>query len=386
MKGIRPDIAVLEQNGITRVALPRLNDPAVIPLWFGEGDEVTAGPVRQAAQDALQDGLTFYDHTRGVPSLRQAIRTYLERIYDIELAPDRVSVPGSSMLGVTIAAHMALSPGSEALIVSPHWPNIETTCRVVGATIKIVRQRETPDGWELTAQEIIDQVSDTTRVIYVNSPCNPTGWVMTADEQLRLLELCRERSILLIADEVYHRHSFGQDVAPSFLQVARDDDPVVVVNGFSKAWAMTGWRVGWVVAPQEQATHWALMSECYNTGATTFVQHAASVALQQESEVRRLRHQYEQGAEIVSKAFANCEAITLSPPRGAFYAFPRIEGLTSSLDFAESLLAQKDVGVAPGFTFGPGNDSHIRVCFALSHERLQEGLARLVDFIEQGNY
>lgn len=384
MKAVRPEVAALEQNGITRLGFTRLGDPDVIPLWFGEGDLVTPDFIRDAAKAALDEGKTFYVHTRGIEPLRSAIKDYLDNLYDIDVSPDRISVPGAAMMGITIAAQMALTQGDDALVVGPVWPNIDNTYKTTGANVITVRQRETPSGWELTAAEIIAAVTPKTRSIFVNSPCNPTGWVMGREDQEILLEFCREREILLIADEVYHRHVFTGDVAPSFLEVARDDDPVVVVNGFSKAWAMTGWRVGWVVAPAEQARHWAILSECFNTGATVFAQHACITALQQgESFVRQLQAQYAGANEMVSKAFATSPLIEVSPPRGGFYTFPRVRGVTDSYAFAEKLLAEENVGVAPGYTFGPGNEGYFRLCFAMSHPRLQEGLDRIVRFLER---
>ena len=389
MRGVRPDIAGLEQNGITGVAAGRLDDPDVIPLWFGEGDLPTPDFIRRAAIEALDRGETFYTYTRGLPELRDAIDHYLTRTYGIELDPDRISVPGSSMLGVNMAVQMALRPGDQALVVAPYWPNIEIACRITGAEVMFVRQRETPEGWQLTADDIIEAATPATRCLYVNSPCNPTGWVMTREDQEQLLAFCRERNILLIADEVYHRHvevdeRGGGAVAPSFIEIARDDDPVVIINGLSKAWAMTGWRVGWVVAPLEQATLWAIMSECFNTGATVFAQHGAIAALADgEAAVAALRRQYQAARQIVIERLGNHPAITLAPPAGAFYAFPRISGVTNSRRFAEALLAAKDVGVAPGYTFGEGNDSHIRVCYALSHDRLKTGLDRILEFVDE---
>ncbi len=384
MKAVRSDIALLEQNGITGVAFPRLNDPSVIPLWFGEGDVVTPEFICKVAKDALDNGDTFYQHTRGKAELREAITSYLNNLYQVDLSPERISVPGSSMLCVTIAAQMALNKGDEALIISPHWPNIETTYRITGATINTVRQRETEHGWQLTAEEIIEAVTPGTRSIFLNSPCNPTGWVMGREDQELLLGYCRENNILLIADEVYHRHVFDRTAAPSFIEIAKEDDPVVVVNGFSKAWAMTGWRVGWVVAPTEQATHWALMSECFNTGATVFAQPAGIAALEQgEDFVNQLKSQYQRGRDIVIDAFSDFSPVELAAPEGAFYAFPKVRGVTSSRQFAEQLLAKEDVGVAPGYTFGPGNESHIRICYAQSHEKLEEGLSRIKRYINQ---
>ena len=387
MKAIRHDIARLQQNGITAVAFPRIGDPSVIPLWFGEGDIVTPDFIREEAKQALDDGQTFYVHTRGSQELRQAIKTYLDNLYGVDINPSRITVPGSTMLGIAIVVQMALSQDDEALLVSPQWPNIELACAVTGAKLNFVRQRETPQGWQLSVDEIIAAVTPNTKLIFVNSPCNPTGWVMPQDEQRKLLAYCRDNNLLLLADEVYHRFHYGMHHAPSFIEIAQDDDPIVIVNGFSKSWAMTGWRVGWVVAPAEQATHWTLLSECFATGATVFAQPACIAALTQgEQFVSRLAKQYDQGRSLVMDLLGNHPAIEMPPPAGAFYAFPKIKGIHSSLKFAQQLLAEEDVGVAPGYTFGPDNEQHIRICFALSLERLEEGLKRIVKFIDRGSY
>jgi len=381
MGPFRNEIEALEQNGITGVAAPRWPDPKVIPLWFGEGDVSTPAFIRDAAKRALDDGDTFYVNTRGRLELRSAIKRYLDRIYGIDVHPDRITVPGSAMLGVTIAAQMALGPGRHGLIVSPHWPNIEAVFRVTGARFSCVRQRETEGGWTLSAAEIIAAVEADTRCIYINSPSNPTGWVMAQDEQRTLLDFCRSRGILLLADEVYHRTIYDGDVAPSFLTLADDDDPLIVVNGFSKAWAMTGWRIGWMVCPKRLVVQLAALAECFNTGATVFAQTAAIAALESgEAFVAELREQYRQGRRITQEILGREPRIRLTPPVGAFYAFPHVEGLASSRHFAEALLASRDVGVAPGYTFGPDNESHIRLCFAQSHARLADGLTRLIEF------
>lgn len=381
---VRPVIEALEQNGITKVAFARLDDPAVIPLWFGEGDTVTPGFIRDAAKAALDAGQTFYTYTRGTPRLRDAVKRYLDDLYGLDVDPDRITVPGSAMMGVTIAAQTAVTSGDHALIVSPHWPNIETTYLVAGAQTDAVRQRETATGWQLDVEEIIHAVRPETRSIYVNSPCNPTGWVMDRNAQSELLAFCRERDILLIADEVYHRICFDAEYAPSFLEVARDDDPLVVVNGFSKAWAMTGWRLGWVVAPARLCTAWTALSECFNTGATVFAQAGGVAALEHgERTVGELRGQYRAGRRIVEQRLGAHPLIDLRMPEGAFYAFPRVEGVTDSLAFVQGVLAEEDVGLAPGYAFGPGNEAHFRLCFAQSHERLADGLDRVIRYVER---
>ncbi|MCY4562990.1 MAG: aminotransferase class I/II-fold pyridoxal phosphate-dependent enzyme, partial [Gammaproteobacteria bacterium] len=210
----RQEIERIEQNGITKVAFSRFDDTDVIPLWFGEGDLVTPDFIRDAAKTALDDGHTFYVHTCGLPELRLAVKRYLDRLYGLDIHPDRVTVPGATMLGVTMAAQTALGRGDHALIVSPAWPNIEAVFQVTGAEIGHVRQRLTPRGWRLDLEELFAAVRPNTRAVYVNSPCNPTGWVMAGEEQRRLLAFCRERTILLISDEVYPRTVFDGARAP----------------------------------------------------------------------------------------------------------------------------------------------------------------------------
>ncbi|NIM28494.1 MAG: aminotransferase class I/II-fold pyridoxal phosphate-dependent enzyme [Gammaproteobacteria bacterium] len=383
MSLMRPEIEDLEPSGIARIALPRFTDPDVIPLWIGEGDTITAEFIREAAKRAIDEGHTFYAHTRGRAELRDAIKAYLDRVYGIDLDPERISVPGSSMMGITLAAQMSVGHGRHALIVSPNWPNIENTLRATGADVSFVRQRVENGRWHLDAQDIIAAVRADTHAIYINSPCNPTGWIVPQTTLESLLALCRERNIVLISDEVYHRTVFDRDVAPSLITLAGDDDPVIIVNGFSKAWAMTGWRLGWMIAPARYATHIAVLSECFNTGAPSIMQFGGIAALRDgEALVETLRTQYAGARDIVMEVLGRHPRVALPQPEGAFYAFPRVDGIGSSLAFAEKLLQEYDVGVAPGYTFGPDNDEHFRLCFAQSHGRLTEALGRIVACID----
>jgi aspartate aminotransferase len=384
MSFVRPEIAALRNNGITSTALPRINDPKVIPLWFGEGDIPTPDFIREATKKALDEGKTFYNHTRGRIHLREAVKDYLDRTYDFDIDLERITVPGSTMLGLNIACQMALTQGDHGLIVSPAWPNIETCFAITGAEVEHVRQRQVDGQWALVLDDLFERVRPNTRAIFVNSPCNPTGWVMREPEQRRLLEFCRERQILLIADEVYHRTVFDETVAPSFLQIAEPEDPLIVVSGFSKAWAMTGWRVGWVVAPASLGEQWAALSECFNTGATSFVQFGAAVALEKGDDfVKQLVAQYAGGRDLVLEMLGDHPRIEMLRPEGAFYAFPRVRGIKSSLDFVQGVLDEEDVGLAPGSTFGPGNEQHFRLCYALTHDRLKEALKRIVNYIDR---
>ena len=380
----RPEIEQLEQNGITAIALKRISDPKVIPLWFGEGDLVTAPFIRDAAKQALDDGNTFYTYTRGRLELRAAIKRYHDRLYSTDLNPDRITVPGSTMLGITLAAQMCLGRGDHGLIVSPAWPNIKSTFEVTGAESSYVRQRLENNRWSLDIADIEKAMQPNTRAVFVNSPCNPTGWIMTREQQQQLLTLCRERDAVIIADEVYHRNVYDAPVAPSFSSFAGDDEPVIVVNGFSKAFAMTGWRLGWMLVPSRFATHMAVLSECFNTGAPNFIQLAGIAALDDGDDlVADLGARYARGRDLVMDILAPHPRIELPRPDGAFYAFPKVEGLNDSFAFCEALLEVEDVGTAPGYTFGPGNEAHFRLCFAQSAERLEEALRRILRFLDR---
>ena len=384
MSMLREEIEALEQNGITRNALKHIGDTTVIPLWFGEGDLVTADFIRDAAKQALDDGYTFYGHTRGRPELRSAIKAYLDRLYAIDLDFERITVPGSSMLCITMAAQMTLSSGDHALVVTPHWPNIDRAFLVTGASFNTVRQRWSVDGWRLSLDDVRAAVRPNTRAIFVNTPCNPTGWIMPPSEQRELLEICREHGIVIIADEVYHRTVYDSEVAPSFLQVANNDDAVIVVNGFSKAYAMTGWRLGWMVTPRQFGEQMAVLSECFNTSAPSFIQRAGVIALERgEETIAALREQYRTGRDLVMSILGSHPKVELVPPEGAFYVFPRLRGLRSSLEFVDGLLAEEHVGLAPGYTFGPDNDEHFRLCFAQSPHRLKDALKRIVRYIDR---
>lgn len=378
---LKPEVQSLVQNGITQIAFSRLDDPSVIPLWFGEGDRPTPSFIRDAAKHALDAGETFYTHTRGNEALRGAIQAYLQNLYGVSVAADRVTVPGAAMLGVNLAAQVSVGRGDHAVIISPVWPNIESVFHVLGADVTHVRQSFDGMGWQLDLQRLFDACNERTRAMFVNSPCNPTGWMLSAAEQREIMEFARRHNILVIADEVYHRTVFDEPVAPSFLQVASAEDPLIVVNSFSKAWAMTGWRLGWVVTPSGQAEKWTALSECFNTGSTVFAQAGGVAALTAgEPWVAQLQQQYATARQIVVDHFAADPHIECASPAGAFYVFPRLPGLHDSFDFARRLLADCDVGIAPGAAFGPANDAFFRLCFAQSHAVLRQGLERLSGF------
>lgn len=385
MGPIRDDIAALELSGITRIAAGSLGDPDVIPLWFGESDLVTPAFIRAAAKRALDEGLTFYTYPRGIPALREALQRYHRRLYGIELHPDRITVPGSTMLTVVIALQCLAARGDEVILIGPYWPNVRNVCTMMGAGHVEVRLIESPERWRLDLDAVAAAITPRTRAVYVNSPSNPTGWVMSGEEQAALLELCRRHGLGLIADEVYHRNLLSDgEPAPSFLTLAGPDEPVFVLNGFSKAWAMTGWRLGWMIHPRHLVEPMAVLAECNNTGATVFAQFGGLTALEEgEGFVAEFNARCRHNADLVMAILGRHPRVRLTRPEGAFYAFPRIEGVGDSLAFARRVLAEAKVGIAAGYTFGTGNESHVRLCFAISPGRLEEALRRIMGVLDR---
>lgn len=382
---IRPHIAALELSGIGKIALGALDDPDVIPLWFGESDIVTPPFIREAAKAALDAGKTFYGYTRGHLMVREALHRYHARLYGLQLDPDRVSLIGSTMLGVQIACECLLEPGTEIILISPYWPNIRTVAEMKGASVVDVRLREGPGRWRLDMDEVADAVTGRTRAIYINSPSNPTGWVMSGEEQAAVIELCRRHGLGLIADEVYHRNVMaGDGPAPSFLTLSEPEEPVFVLNGFSKAWAMTGWRLGWIVHPRRLATPMSVLAEVSNTGAAAFTQDGAVAALDHgEDFVASFVARCRNNRDLVMEILGSHPRVDLLPPEGAFYAFPKIRGCDDGLLLAQRILAEAKVGTAAGYTFGKGNQGHLRLCFAIAPERLEVALRRIVDVLDR---
>ena len=383
---IRPEIRNLRDNPIGEIArLAWSSGRDVIPLYFGETDLVTPPFIRDAAKTALDEGHTFYTYALGIEPLRAALKTYLDGLYGLNLAPERVAVPGSSMLSVMMALQCVVRTGDNVVIVAPIWPNIFLAAEAAGAEVRFARLGQSGDGgWTFDLDRIAAACDERTKAIFVCSPGNPTGWVMTREEQRDLLAFARARGLALIADEVYARLVFGANVAPSFLELVEDDEPVFVIGGFSKAWAMTGWRIGWVIGPKSLTRSLATLAGINNTGATVFAQYGALAALTDprgEELVQEMRQRCADGLTIVRDALTRTDRIGPLKVDGTFYAFLQIRGEHDSHRLACDLVTHAGVGVAPGSAFGPGNEDFIRICFALGKDKMRIAMDRLLSHV-----
>ncbi len=388
---IRPGILGLAPNAIAEVSRTGLGQPDVIPLWFGETDLVTPAFIRDATKKALDDGKTFYTFAGGIPELRAGIQAWTTRWYGVTPDINRIWVVGAAMLCVTTALQCCVETGDEVIVVMPMWPNITQSAQAVGATPVYLRLDHdvTAGRWKLDLDKLERAITPRTKAIFVGTPGNPTGWVISDAEIEAVLEISRRRGVAVIADEVYTTLYYTAKRAPSFLDHTSENDNVFVVNSFSKAWAMTGWRIGWMVAPLRLAQAMAQLSVSNNTGATVFAQWGALAAIEHgDSFIAEMVERCRQGRDIVRDFVASQNRLSWVEPDGAFYAYVAVDGLKDSLAFAKDLVRTARVGVAPGraFACGPNDtrdESYLRLCFAQSPERLKAGLSRLADALSR---
>lgn len=377
----------LRASKIREVANAGMARNDVLAFWFGEPDEVTPDFIRQAGIDSLNAGETFYTHNLGLPELRDAIAGYISRLHR-PTASDRIAVTNSGMSALMLTTQLLVSPGDHVVAVTPLWPNLVEIPKILGADVECVALRFGRAGWTLDLDGLLAALTPGTRAVYINSPNNPTGWTISADDQRALLAHCRRHGIWIVADDAYERLFYdgvgGEVAAPSFLDLADPDDRVISTNTFSKSWLMTGWRLGWVVAPAAIVPDLAKLLE-YNTScAPTFVQRAGIVAVSKGDDV--IAHtviRFRRARDFLDAHLRAIAGIESAAAAGAMYAFFRVDGVADSLAFCKRLVAEAGLGLAPGIAFGPEGEGFLRWCFASSEPRLADGVARLQQFLSR---
>ncbi|ASC65087.1 aspartate aminotransferase [Achromobacter denitrificans] len=356
----------------------------VIGLWAGESDLPTPKAFSDAATHALANGHTFYSQNRGIPALREAIAGYYARLCGVHLDDDRIAATSAGMNAVMLVAQAIISPGDNVVCITPSWPNILRAITIAGGEV-----RETPldhdgNGWRLDLQRLFDACDARTRAIYYASPGNPTGWMLEGEQQRELLAYARERNIAIIADEVYQRIVYDRPYAPSMLEIASPDDPVFVINSFSKSWAMTGWRMGWLVYPRGMTDTFEKLIQFNTSGGQAFLQAGGVAALNDgEPFVRSFVERCRGGQRIVLERLAELDGVAVVPNQASFYVMFSIDGVTDTLAFCKQAVHEARVGLAPGVAFGPSSAGQIRLCYARSDEQLIEAMDRLQAFIRR---
>jgi aspartate aminotransferase len=373
------DIFSIPGSRIVEVARLAFATPDVDFLCFGESDRPSPLAARDALVQAVDAGDTRYPDVRGVPELRQTIAGYLTGLHARPVAESRIQVAASGMAAITIALNALVSPGQRVVIHSPIWPNIGNAAHLRGAIVETIDLTPTDQGFRLDLDRL-DQMLTGARVFVLNSPNNPTGWTATTDELRAILAIARRRGVWLISDEVYSRLIYdGSAAAPSLLDVADPTDKVMVCNSFSKAWVMTGWRLGWLVVPEGYRDPIADIVEAIHSGVAPFVQRAGIAAIRDADTVTRIRAYCAAGRAYVAEALVGLNGVHYASPPGAFYAFVGIDGVTDSLALALRLVRDHGVAVAPGIAFGPAGEGSLRICFAQQPTRLSRAMIRLRD-------
>jgi aspartate/methionine/tyrosine aminotransferase len=382
----RTAVTALVASEIREVANAGMGDASILPFWFGEPDEVTPAFIRDAAAAALARGETFYTENLGIPELRATIAGYVSRLHG-ETPVERIAVTASGMSALMLCVEALVGHGDRVVVVTPLWPNLPEIPKILGANVVRVALDFGTTGWTLDLDRLIAALTPDTRAVLINSPNNPTGWTLAANEQRTILDHCRRHGIWILADDVYERLWYEHDerasaCAPSFLDIASNEDRLVSTNSFSKSWLMTGWRLGWIVAPAPLIPDLGKLIE-YNTSCSpSFVQRAGVAAIRDgEPTIAHTLARYRAARDLLLRELRAIPGIEAAPPAGAMYAFFRVAGVSDSLDFCKRLVRDAKLGLAPGSAFGPEGRGFVRWCFASSEARLHDGVARLRAFL-----
>ena len=320
--GARETVENLGHSLIREVGNAGMGLDDVVALWYGEPDAPTPDFICQAATASLNQGDTFYTENFGIAELRQALGEYMSDLYKRPIDSERVAVTSSGMSATNLMQQVLTNPGDNVVVTAPVWPNLIETVRVMGGEPRFAWLQFGNQGWSLDLEQMFSMVDDRTRAILINTPSNPTGWVMSHDEMRQVLDFCRARGIWLLSDEVYARMYFNGPAAPSFLEIAAPDDKLVVVNSFSKSWCMTGWRLGWLTAPLALMPTLEKMIEFHYSCPAHFSQVAGVTAVREgEGFVTETVARYKQARDLTIDRLQALPKVRVHRPDGAFYAF-----------------------------------------------------------------
>ncbi|HYD57751.1 MAG TPA: pyridoxal phosphate-dependent aminotransferase [Burkholderiales bacterium] len=374
----RPLVQALAASRIRELVNEGIGRKDVLAFWVGEPDQPTPGFIVEAGVASIRAGEVFYSHNLGIYSLREAIAAYISRLHR-PTSVEEIAVTNSGVNALMLASQLLVEPGDRVVEVVPLWPNLQEIPKILGATVETVALGFEASGWHLDVELLLKKLTPGTKALYLNSPNNPTGWTVTREQQKAILEHCRRHGIWIFADDAYERLYFGEGgIAPSFLALATEEDRLVSANTFSKSWRMTGWRLGWLVAPASLSADLAKLIE-YNTScAPVFVQRAGIAAVTHgEEAVRESLARYRSARDFLLENLQSMEDVRAAKPDGTMYLFLKVEGERDSLAFCKRLVREHGLGLAPGSAFGPEGEGYVRWCFAAEESRLAEGVARL---------
>ncbi len=380
----RPVLHALTANPGAEMMRYAQGKEGIITLGQGEGDAPTPDFILEATMQAMRDGKTFYGPVLGKDELRDSLSEYYKRIYGMDIPSKRFFVTSSGSTAMHLSLAALVDKGDEVIAITPIWKNLIGAIELTQATTRQVSLDYIDDEWRLDLDRLFDAVNERTKVILLVSPSNPTGWVATQEEMKAILDYARERGIWILADEVYGRLVYEGTRAPSFLDVAQPDDLLLVVNSFSKSWAMTGWRLGWIVGPEEAEDKIRDVALYNKLCPPTFTQYGAIAALEQgEDFLKSQIDMWRSNRDLVVKRFKEMRNVQMSYPASTFYAFFKVEGEDDCIGLTKRLIDEAGVLLSPGSAFGTAAKGYIRLCFAVSEARLTEALNRIEHVIKR---
>ncbi|HXG42773.1 MAG TPA: aminotransferase class I/II-fold pyridoxal phosphate-dependent enzyme [Dehalococcoidia bacterium] len=374
-------VEAIPSSGIRRFFELIVSLDGVISLGVGEPDFVTPEAFSRAAFAAVARGETHYTSNYGLPQLRRAVADHLERLYGVRYDPDsEVIITVGVSEGLLLAAHALLDPGDELLCPDPYYVAYQPVCVLAGG-IFVPVPTDMENEFRLRAEDLEARITPRTKALLIGYPSNPTGAQMTRDDLLAIAQVVERHDLVVISDEIYDRLSYDLPHT-CFASLPGMRERTVLLGGFSKAYALTGWRVGWACAPAPILEAMMKVHQYVIMSAPTPSQYAALAALTEgEEESRRMVADFDRRRHLVMEALERM-GLPCPPPRGAFYAFPSVRptGL-DDVEFAHRLLQEEKVAVIPGSAFGERGRGHVRICYAAPRPHLEEALERMARFI-----
>jgi aspartate aminotransferase len=387
------ELANVAESPMVQIATAAEAMPGAIKLCYGESDMPTPAFIGQAADAAVRAGHTFYTHTAGYTELREAIARKIQDLHGVTYRPSEIMSTVGASMAIYAAIRALISRGDNAVIVSPAYAIFSNGVIMAGGEPRPVPLTRESGRFQLDLDRLRRAIDRHTRMLIINSPSNPTGWMISVEEQRALLELAAQHDLVILADEVYERLTYDDGpqetplhVAPSFARVAGNRDRLIVVNSFSKTYNMTGWRLGWAQGSEATIKTMYRAVEFMTSNPAAMVQQAGIVALREgEPYIADLRRHYADRRRQVMTALAGMPGVSLPAPAGAFYAFPRIDGMTDSVAFTTALLHRTGLALAPGVGFGSDGEGYIRVCFAATEATVTAALEKFQQFVTNGS-
>lgn len=383
-KVLNPTVVSIKPSGIRKFFDIAATMKDVISLGVGEPDFQTPWQIRKAGINSLEKGKTRYTSNKGIDTLRSEIAKFTKRKYNLEYDPEReilVTVGGSEAIDAAIRA--VVSPGDEVIIPEPSYVCYEPITELAGGK-PVVIETKAENDFKVTPEELREKITPKTKVLILPYPCNPTGAIMERDDLEKIAEVLRGTDIIVISDEIYAQLTFGGKPHVSVAEIDGMKERTVVVNGFSKTFSMTGWRLGYACGPAPLIKQITKIHQFAIMCAPTTSQYAAIEALTNcDEDVEEMKRQYNMRRRLMVAGF-NKIGLECREPKGAFYAFPSIKstGMLSD-EFCEKLLYSKNVAVVPGTAFGSGGEGFIRASYCYSTEHISEAISRIGEFVRE---